>query len=465
MQRRILLTAPSSGSGKTMITCGLLQALKNRGERPVSFKCGPDYIDPMFHAFVQDTPSANLDSFFTGPETLRYLLAQGARQGSISVLEGAMGYYDGLGGVSDRASAWDIARITETPAVLILDCRGMSLSAGAFLAGFSSFRSPSFIRGVILNRVSPMLAQRLKAVLEEETGLAVLGYIPEDPAFSVSSRHLGLVMPGEVEMLRAKIAHLADVMEQTVDIGRLLELADAAPGIREEMPPELREELESAKARRRGPAPVVAAAKDEAFCFWYRENLQLLEALGAEIVFFSPVHDAALPPCDGLLLPGGYPELYARELEANEGMRSSVTEAVRSGLPCMAECGGFMYLQQRLEDGDGVMRRMAGALEGECRMAGRSRRFGYITLTARRRQMLGDDIGDIRGHEYHYYESDRCGDAFEARKGAGDRRWTCVQGTERLIAGFPHLYYYSNPKVPARFLEACEAYRDQRTGS
>ena len=214
---RILICAGSSNSGKTLITCGILQALVNRGLKPASFKCGPDYIDPMFHTKVIGTRSRNLDTFFAGDETVRYVLAQNSRQADVAVIEGVMGYYDGIGGTTSRASAYDVARVTDTPSVLIVNCKGMSLSAAAFVEGYKNFREDSHIKGVILNRVSPKVYEKLKVCIEESCGVKVIGYVPQVDDCVIESRHLGLVMPDEIVLLREKLMKLASILEETLN--------------------------------------------------------------------------------------------------------------------------------------------------------------------------------------------------------------------------------------------------------
>ena len=315
---RFLLTAPKSGSGKTLVTCGLLAALRKRGLRVSSFKCGPDYIDPMFHSRVLGAKSRNLDTFFTDEETTRYLMKRGAEDTDISVVEGVMGYYDGLGGIDTKASAYDLAAVTGTPAVLVVDTRGMSLSALAEIKGFLTYKKESHIEGVILNRMSPMLYPEIKKQIEEELGIRVFGYVPKITELNLESRHLGLVLPDEVKELSEKFDHLAEILEKSLDIDGLIGLAKGAEALKcrveegktEELPEALKKVLTSGQAARiREENPRIAVAKDEAFCFIYEDNLGLLKELGAEITYFSPLHDPALPEgIDGLLLYGGYPE-------------------------------------------------------------------------------------------------------------------------------------------------------------
>lgn len=439
---RLLLAAPKSGAGKTTVVCGLLQALVSRGLTPAACKCGPDYIDPLFHSELIGARGCNLDLFFTPPDTARRLLADSAQGCGVAVLEGVMGYYDGLGGVTDEASAYRVAQATGTPVVLILDARGASLSLAAQLQGFLDFRQPSGIAGVLLNRCTPMQYRMLQPVLEQACGVRVFGFLPALPECALESRHLGLVTAQEVEGLREKLRRLAEALEQSADLDGLLALAASAPPLRWEEAPE---------PPVTGRRPVLAVARDRAFCFYYRENLRLLERLGAELRFFSPLTDGALPPCDGLYLGGGYPELYARQLAENRAMAESVRRAVAGGLPTFAECGGFLYLHETLT-ADGETFPLAGVIPGGSRNTGKLRRFGYVTLTARRDNLLCAAGEQIRAHEFHYYESDSCGGDFSAVKPVSNRSWDCIHASGTLFAGFPHLYFPANPDFARRFV-------------
>ena len=268
---RFLLTAPKSGSGKTLVTCGLLAALRKRGLRVSSFKCGPDYIDPMFHSRVLGAKSRNLDTFFTDEETTRYLMKRGAEDTDISVVEGVMGYYDGLGGIDTKASAYDLAAVTGTPAVLVVDTRGMSLSALAEIKGFLTYKKESHIEGVILNRMSPMLYPEIKKQIEEELGIRVFGYVPKITELNLESRHLGLVLPDEVKELSEKFDHLAEILEKSLDIDGLIGLAKEAEALEcseEGVPEALKKVLAFGQAAGfHEEKPRIAVAKDEAFCF------------------------------------------------------------------------------------------------------------------------------------------------------------------------------------------------------
>ncbi|MCC8139665.1 MAG: cobyrinate a,c-diamide synthase [Lachnospiraceae bacterium] len=463
---RILLAAPASGSGKTLITCGILQALVNRGLKVASFKCGPDYIDPMFHGRVIGTKSRNLDTFFTDEETTRYLFLKNTEDCEIAIAEGVMGYYDGLGGVRTQGSTYEVACVLDFPTVLIVPCRGASLSILATVKGFLEYRSDSHIRALILNQISPMIYAQLKPLLEEELGVRVLGYVPKLDDLNLESRHLGLVLPGEIEALKEKLNRLARKLEETLDLDALLKLAQESGELsadRPEIPTIFKSEHAANVHPDFGSSENqdlrIAVAGDDAFCFTYLDNLELLQEMGAELVPFSPLKDDCLPEhVSGLILSGGYPELHARELSENAAMRSAIRDALKSGMPCIAECGGFLYLHRELEGDDGSFYPMAGYLDARAYRTDRLGRFGYINLCAREDGLLGAAGTMLRGHEFHYWESERCGDAFHAKKPVGKREWDCVVGSECLYAGFPHLFLWSNPEAAYSFLKKCEEY-------
>ena len=453
---RILLAAGSSGSGKTLITCGLLEALVERGLKTASFKCGPDYIDPMFHSRVIGTKSRNLDTFFTGSEVTKYLLTRNARDCEIAVMEGVMGFYDGVAGTTTTASAYDLAKVTDTPVILIVNSRGMSVSLAAYVKGFLEYKKDSHIKGVIFNQMSPMLYPRMKKLLEEELGVAVLGYVPKVEDCVIESRHLGLVLPDEIPELKDRLHKLAGVLEETLDIDRILELAGEAPDLLDAKP-------ESVTDFRLSEPVRIGVAEDEAFCFFYADNFRLLGEMGAEIVPFSPMEDKQLPDdLDGLLLYGGYPELNGKKLEQNTTMKDMIREKLKAGMPCMAECGGFMYLHEEMEGMDGNFYQMAGVIPGKAYRTPKLSRFGYVTLTQKKPALGMEDFGEIPAHEFHYFDSENCGGDFHAAKPESKRGWDCIHGTDTMLAGFPRLYYYGNPEVPKAFLKKCLAYKKQR---
>ena len=444
---QFLLAAPRSGSGKTTMTCALLMALKRRGCAPCAFKSGPDYIDPMFHRAVLGVESRSLDLFFSAPETVRTLYAKGAAGHGAAVCEGAMGFYDGLGGVSDRASAWHLADTLGLPVLLVVEPKGQSLTLAAELNGLVNFRTPSHIAGILLNNCTARMHALLAPMLEKETGLPVLGFLPKLPEAVIGSRHLGLYTAAEVENLQQKLALLADAAEEHIDWPRLLALC-------EKEPPALPVQPETPPARVR-----IAVAQDEAFCFTYAETLEAFRDAGAEVVFFSPLRDTALPEnIGGLYLPGGYPELHAKELSENTSLLREIKQKIESGLPTAAECGGFLYLGQSLTDAEGQSWPMAGVLPGEAKDAGRLVRFGYAALSADSDSMLFRAGESFPIHEFHHWDSTANGTALAAKKPVGGAAWRCGFINEHFYAGFPHLYWAGTP-LPQRFAAAAENYR------
>ena len=437
---RVLLAGANSGCGKTTVTCAVLQALTDRGEGPLAFKCGPDYIDPMFHRRITAS-GGNLDPFFFPPDTLRYLLDKYGRGRKICVIEGVMGYYDGLG-LSEEASTSTVARATGTPVVLVLNAKGASRSLLAELEGFLRFLPDSGIRGVIFNRCSPSLYPLLAGAVAERFGEEVrpLGYLPPMPDCSLESRHLGLVTAAEVADLEEKLHALSLRAEECLDLDGLVALGRSAPEL-SFTPPRLPEARESVR---------IAVARDKAFCFYYEESLDVLREMGAELVPFSPLEDTAVPAdVHGLYLGGGYPELYTRELSGNTAMLASVRDALASGLPTIAECGGFMYLTEAV---DGVP--MVGFLPGVCHDTGKLTRFGYVNLAAREDNLLCRAGESIPAHEFHHWDCTEPGDRFTASKPSG-RSWKCAAAGKRLYAGFPHFHFLANPSFAENFYNTC----------
>ncbi len=452
-QRRIMIAAPKSGSGKTTVTCALLQALLNRGEKVTAFKCGPDYIDPMFHQTVLGVPSYNLDTFFTGEADTATLFCRHAPQSGVAVLEGVMGLYDGLGGVREEGSSYHLAKVTATPIILVVDGKGMGRSLLPLLSGFLQYDTGHLIRGVILNRVSRGFFETIRELIEEQLRLPVLGFLPEEKAFRMESRHLGLVLPEETGDLRERLSALSGVFAETVSLPAVLAIAQQAEELREDGLDDRAAKGSVIAADGQTKGPVIAVARDEAFCFYYEDNLRLLQEYGARPAFFSPLHDGRLPAgCQGLLLGGGYPELYAEELSRNAAMRRAVRQAAAAGMPMVAECGGFLYLHDTLTDKNGKRYAMAGVVPGESFDTGRLVRFGYVELREKKRFFLPEGE-TIRGHEFHYYDSTNNGDGVLAVKPVSGKSYLCVIEGETFWLGFPHLYYPSNPRFAQTFVE------------
>lgn len=439
--KRIMFAGTNSGCGKTTVTCAVLQALVERGHKVSSFKSGPDYIDPMFHSKIIGTKSRNLDGCFCDSNTLRYLLKKNALD--ISVMEGVMGFYDGVG---EKASSHCLSLDTETPVIVVIDCKGMSLSIGAVMKGFLEFRRPNNIAGFIFNRLPASLEDKARELCQSlNTGF--FGFLPYNKECVMESRHLGLVTAGEISDLKQKMHKLAETAEKTLLIDEIIRISESAPELSCHAP----------EVKKITEIPIrICAAYDEAFCFYYEDNFTLLEELGCEIVRFSPLSDSALPDdiC-GLILGGGYPELYADKLSSNKSMLSDILNKINNKVPTIAECGGFMYLHKTLVNKEKMRYNMVGAIDGEVFPTEKLCRFGYISLTAENDNLICSSGDEILAHEFHYWDSSSCGEDFNAVKISSGANYEAVHASDSLYAGFPHLHFYSNPEIAVNFVKKC----------
>lgn len=471
-----LLSAVSSNSGKTAAACGLMSAFKQKGKRVCACKCGPDYIDPMFHREVLGVDSKNLDLFFSEEEVLKEGYLRHTKDADITITEGVMGLYDGMSLDSVKGSSYDVAKTLGIPVILVINARGAAMTLAAVVKGIAEFRPDSNIRGILLNRVSAMLYPRLKAMLETELErighgeIKIVGYMPEDEVFHLESRHLGLVTPQEMEDLQEKVKRAGEILAKTVN----LELLEKIAGEAAVWKAEVSEESEKTGSLKSQNAPVrIAVARDEAFCFYYKDNLELLESLGCELIEFSPLHDEKIPEnVKGILLGGGYPELYGKQLSENQSMLTSIRKALtQEKIPCLAECGGFMYLHEEMEDADGNVWKLVGRIKGRTFPTGKLVRFGYVDLQRnpdenqisefKEQMSLADSWflpgENIRAHEFHYWDSTDSGSDCLAVKPDGKRSWECIHLEENLVAGYPHLYYPSCKEFAERFVEKCRS--------
>ena len=459
---RVMIAAPKSGSGKTLITCGLLEALKRRGTDVRAYKCGPDYIDPMFHRSVLGIPGGNLDTFFSSDDEIRQTIAECGSEAA--VIEGVMGIFDGVTGMQGKGSCYDVAAVSETPVVLVIDVKGMGQTMLSVIKGILLDDTALLIRGIVLNRISRGYFEQMKPVIEDALekisvnrgrDVRLLGGIPASKNINLESRHLGLLMPQDITDLREQLSLAADLLEEYLDM-------DVLAGIMQEAP-DLSDDSAQERQAAESDGPCLAVARDEAFCFYYEENLRMLENAGIRIKEFSPLHDKGIPAdADGLLLGGGYPELHAAELSSNAEMRESVRSALDSGMPGLAECGGFMYLLDELTDKDGHAYPMAGVIDGHTEWTGRLSRFGYATVSGIREDTLLSGLS-VKAHEFHYYDSSNNGsDAIAVKPGSG-RSWECIHSGKTHIWGYPHLWYPSCPQLAERFRDAMEEYRKKRS--
>ncbi|MBD5543916.1 MAG: cobyrinate a,c-diamide synthase [Lachnospiraceae bacterium] len=471
--KRVMIAAPKSGSGKTVVTCALLQVLKEQGWKVASYKCGPDYIDPMFHEKIIDVPAKNLDTFFTDEEKTRELFQNSATKMDFAVFEGVMGLYDGLGGVRKEGSSYHLAEVTKTPIVLVVDAKGMGGSVIPLIAGFLNYDKKHLIRGIILNRMSKGYYETVKPLIEEELKTRLVGFLPEKEELHFESRHLGLFLPDEVNHIKERLQAASELFSKTVSIECIKEIAESAEQL--EFDETVVKETATAgygdtghvKAASdfmegvtvRDSRPTIAVAKDEAFCFYYVDNIHLLEEYGAKIMYFSPLRDEKLPEgCHALLIGGGYPELYAMQLSKNKKMREQVKNAVENEMPIVAECGGFMYLHSFLKDKEGLCYDMAGVIPATCFYTGKLVRFGYIELREEQKDFwLGGE--GIKGHEFHYYDSTYNGADVIAVKPMTGKEYPCIIENKTQWMGFPHLYYPSNTVFARAFVDKARKYK------
>lgn len=465
---RIMIAAGSSGSGKTLITCALLQLLHERFRDLYAYKCGPDYIDPMFHKKVLGVESENLDSFFCEQEDLCRILCRNGE--GHAVIEGVMGIYDGINPEGTEASCYEVAKLTGTPIVLVMDASGTGRTLISQIKGILNDDSHGCIRGLILNKISAAFYARIKGVLERELQAAgfsrvqILGGIPAVKDVAFESRHLGLLLPDEIIDIRSRIERFAQVFSGAIDTDALLAIMKSARELRADAKPEHDATTEKQRMHiSETDRPVLAVACDEAFCFYYRENLDLLQRAGLTIRYFSPLHDPCIPEdAAGLLFGGGYPELHLETLSNNHSMLSSVRKALDEHMPSLAECGGFMYLHRSVADRDGKDYQLVGAVPGSCTYTGHAVRFGYLSLQADHGKTFDFDLSGMRGHEFHYYDSTCSGDLCKAVNPFKEKSHPCMMGDGSFLWGFPHLYYASGKGFAEAFAGKVRAYHENR---
>lgn len=454
-----MIAAPKSGSGKTLITCALISALKSRGLKVASIKCGPDYIDPMFHKTVLNIESNNLDTFFTEGEDTKLLFYEFTKEKEFCVVEGVMGLFDGIGGVEKKGSAYDLAQCCNIPIVLVVDARGTSRSIIPEILGFLGYDKAGLIKGIIINNMSHMLYEKLVPLFVEEVPVPVLGCFEKCEKYRVESRHLGLKLPKEIKDLEEILQEAGKALEKTVDLKRLIDLSGFSFG-------ELSGGLSGTNEYYleninpldfHGNPPTIAVARDEAFCFYYDINLKIIEKLGGILKFFSPIHDSKIPEdAKAIYFGGGYPEIYADNLSENKSMLFSVKSAIEKGIPSLAECGGFMYLHDTLKNGDKSYE-MAGVIKGEVNYTGKLVRFGYVEFKEKYGHFLKSDES-IKGHEFHYFDSTNNGKDVVAKKPFSKISWECNHVGCNHWWGFSHLYFPSNPEFIINFLKNINEY-------
>ena len=430
---RVMIVGTGSGCGKTTITCAILQCLVNRGLNTISFKCGPDYIDPMFHSEIIGTKSRNLDIFLCKENTIKYLFNENSKNLDIAIVEGAMGMYDGLDFNSEKYSSNHISRVIKAPQVLVVDVRGKSFSIVAEISGYLDFGKNN-LRGIILNGCSSELYPRYKEMIEKNLSIKVFGYLPKTQEIEIGSRQLGLITAAEIIDLRGKMMLLSNIANETIEIENIIKLAESAEPLDSD-DIVVNKEIEGSVN--------IAVGRDKCFCFYYEDNFDLLKKLGAKITYFSPLYDEKLPEnIDAVILGGGYPEENIEALTSNISMIESIKHAKDNGVFIYAECAGFMYMGNQLSI-DGKNYKMTGIVNNDFIMTKGLVRFGYSNLTAQKDNLLCKKSETIPCHEFHYSDSNNNGDAFVSESPSGERSY-CIIAEDTIITGYPHIIFWGN---------------------
>ncbi|PKM52070.1 MAG: cobyrinate a,c-diamide synthase [Firmicutes bacterium HGW-Firmicutes-7] len=456
---KLMIAGMSSGVGKTTLTMGILSALS---EKMVvqSYKVGPDYIDPAYHTLITGRKCRNLDNYLLSNETVEQLFYKNSKDAQIGIIEGVMGLYDGAQVNSDIGSSASIAKVLKCPVVLVVDGSGIAKSVAAIVKGFIEFDPAVKLSGVILNKVNSIKHYcLLKEAIEQFTTAKCYGYLPKNEIGTLKSRHLGLIPSCEIEDLKLKLECVSKAVEETVDLEGLLQLAyREAEEVTIEIPiyQTLFKDLH------------IGVAYDEAFNFYYEDNLDLFKELGATIQFFSPIRDSRLPEnIHFLYFGGGFPEMFAQELSDNHLMKKDIKEKLEMGMPYLAECGGLMYLTKQLIDFDEKIYRMVGWLDGTCSMTKRLQRFGYKTLTLKENCILGEKDEVIPIHEFHHSKTEvlETNTVFGLKKMKEDKviaAYECGYLKGKGVAGYPHFHFHGNPSMAINLLQAAQTYANNK---
>ena len=469
---RIVIAATHSGAGKTTITLGIILALKKRGYTVQAFKTGPDYIDPGFHTLAAGRPARNLDTVLIPGENiietyLHGVESRGSESADFAVIEGVMGLYDGFSGGDERGSTAHLSKILDAPILLCIDASAAARSAGAMALGFKQFDRNVRLAGFILNNIGgPSHFAVTRQAIEAATGLPVLGFLPKNRGITLPERHLGLVPAWEREGLPESAGVLVSAVEEHIDVDRVIDIAGKAPALapgeergRAAEPPAGRKIFQKAVKKSDTPAVRIGYALDDAFHFYYQNNLDLLSGRGGELVPFSPMRDPELPEgISGVYIGGGYPEIFAEQLQGNRSMRQAIADAAREGLPVYAECGGLMYLMERIITFDGGAFEMAGLFTGQVKMEKKLSALGYYYGRARADSVIARKGWGLWGHLFHWSTLEGVAEdqeyAFSLEKPG---REPIADGLrfKNVVAGYFHIHFAGGPHWADRFLENC----------
>ena len=441
---RLIIAATQSGSGKTTITAGLLAVLKNRGLDVQPYKVGPDYIDTGWHELACGKISHNLDSRLVGADKLKEIFVDTSSGADLSIVEGVMGLYDGgRGGVSSTA---EISKLLDAPVVLIVDAKSTGISAAAIALGFREFDKSLNLAGVILNRLGSDSHGKMIVDALDTLGIKCFGALKRNDEFHLPERHLGLV-PTSENHADDVLKKICAAVEEQVDVDALIDIARNVTPLKS-----------SARAEKISSSVKIGVARDEAFNFYYGASLRELERLGAEIVDFSPLNDAHLPAdIGGLIIGGGFPEMFAAQLERNQNLRAEIFHAAQDGLPIFAECGGFMYLMRELVDFDGKIFEMCGVIDGVATMTGKLQTVGYVDAEILRDCVIGRAGDKIHAHEFHFSTAQTSDEKiFRCTRLRTGNEYLAGAAIKNVVASYLHIHFAGCPNAAKTFIDACK---------
>ncbi len=445
---RIVIAATQSGAGKTTITCGIIAALRKRGLKVQAYKVGPDYIDTGFHEVAAGRPAQNLDSWLVGNDKLGEIFYSTYGDADIAIIEGVMGLYDGgRGGISSTA---EVAKILNAPVILVIDAKSAGTSVAATALGFREYDKDVNLAGVILNRIGSASHEKIITDALADIGIKCFGAVKRDDEIILPSRHLGLVQAAENNFADV-VNKIGEKISAQINLDALITLAEkvSLPFTSYLLPSTLY------------PLPAkIGVARDEAFSFYYAESLRELEKLGAELIFFSPLHDEQLPKVDGLILGGGYPELYAAQLEGNKKIRTEIKRAAENGMPIFAECGGYMYLMNFLTDFDGKIYEMCGVIPNQAVMTDKLQTVGYVEATLDRDCVIGKRGDKLHAHEFHFSTAgdNAAGKIFHCEKLRTGAKYFAGYADKNIAASYLHIHFAGCPDAAKNFISACQKF-------
>ena len=440
---RIVIAATHSGAGKTTITCGIISALRKRGLKVQSYKVGPDYIDTGFHEIAAGRPAKNLDSWLVGKDKLEEIFYNSIGDADIAIIEGVMGLYDGgRGGISSTA---EIAKILNAPVILVIDAKSAGISVAATALGFREFDKNLNVAGVILNRIGSDSHEKMIVDALNKINIKSFGAIRRNEEIILPSRHLGLIQATENNFADV-LDKISEKISAQIYLDEILNLAEKFS--------------ESKKIYSLIPnnySLKIGVAKDEAFSFYYDESLRELEKLGAEIIFFSPLHDENLPKVDGIIFGGGYPELFAAQLEGNKKIRSEIKRAAENNLPIYAECGGYMYLMNFLTDFEGKIFEMCGIIPTQAIMTEKLQMVGYVDATIKKDCILGKVGEKIHAHEFHFSKEvgSLTENIFSCEKLRTGEKYFAGYADKNIVASYLHIHFAGCPSSAENFIKSC----------